>query len=326
MKNIPYELIARYLAGECNDDEKRQVLEWSRQNPDLMDEFTKMWEQIPSEEFNPDTEQALQKVNSRIDAPKANKSKRLFLLVGGIAAAAIIFILINTLGIFTQNESDNLGGGSLLALSTGISETTEYQLSDGSKVWLNQSSTIRYPESFTGNTREIYLEGEAFFDIAPNARKPFIIHANGTQTRVVGTSFGIKALKNGSEIVVTVSTGIINFSTEGKSEHIELRQGEQGMCNREEKKLAKSENPDPNYLAWKTKVLVFKQASLTEVAEVIESVYHTPVSVDKNIADLRITSTFDQLSLDEVTEIIGLTLGVNIENNDNKISITGSKE
>ncbi|MDL2302921.1 FecR domain-containing protein [Dysgonomonas sp. OttesenSCG-928-D17] len=329
MKNIPYELIARYLAGECSDDEIQQVLEWSRQHPDLMDEFVSMWQQIPSDEFSPDVEQALQEVNQRIDTTTTKKKPKLFyMLAGSVAAAALIFILVNIIGSLPQSTTDGLKNdtGSLLALATGLNETTECELSDGSKVWLNQSSAIRYPETFSGNTREIYPEGEAFFDIAPDAKKPFIIHANNTQTRVVGTSFGIRAVAESNEVIVTVSTGIINFSTEGKSDHVELRQGEQGICKPEEQKLEKNTNPDPNYLAWKTKVMVFKQSTLAEVARVIEDVYHTPVTVDSAIADLEITSTFDQLSLDEVTQIIGLTLGVNIESGEKGININRSKE
>lgn len=316
MENIPYELIARYLAGECNDDEKQQVLEWSKQHPDLMDEFVSLWEQIPTNEFTPDVEQALQKVNSCIDTAKKTGSKKRYMLIGVVAAAvAVILILINVVRTPPQGISDNLGRESLLTLSTDIREAKECLLPDGSKVWLNQSSEIKYPETFTGDTREIYLEGEAFFEIAPNADKPFIIHANNTQTRVVGTSFGIRANKESEEVIVTVSTGIVNLQAEGKSEHIQLRHGEQGICNIDEKKLEKNTNPDLNYLAWKTKVLIFKQSSLTEVAKVIEDVYQTPVSVNSSVAGLHLTSTFDQLSLDEILQIIEITLGIKAEHN-----------
>ena len=236
--------------------------------------------------------------------------------IGSVAAIAAIFILINITGILPPHTPGNSGESALLTLHTNIGETTELRLPDGSKVWLNQSSNVRYPETFTGNTREIYLEGEAFFDIAPNADKPFIIHAGNTQTRVVGTSFGIRAVKESDEVTVTVSTGIINFSAEGKPDHIELRQGEQGICNTEKQILEKNANADPNYLAWKTKVLVFKQSTLTEVAKVIENVYHIPVSVDGTVANLEITSTFDQHGVDEIMQIIELTLGVKIENGD----------
>lgn len=316
MENIPYELIARYLAGECNDDEKQQVLEWSKQHPDLMAEFVSLWKQIPTNEFTPDVEVALQKVNSRLNTVKKSGSRKRYLFIGIAAAAvAVIFVLINIVRTPSQGIFDNLGSESLLTLSTEIRETKECLLPDGSKIWLNQSSEIKYPETFTGNTREIYLEGEAFFEIAPNADKPFIIHANNTQTRVVGTSFGIRANKESEEVIVTVSTGIVNLLAEGKSEHIQLRHGEQGICNIDEKKLEKNTNPDLNYLAWKTKVLVFKQSSLTEVAKVLGDVYQISVSADSSVAGLHLTSTFDQLSLDEILQIIEITLGIKAEHN-----------
>lgn len=315
MENIPYELIARYLAGECSDDEKQQVLEWGKQHPGLMDEFVSLWKQIPANEFIPDVELALQKVNSRLNTVKKSGSKKRYLFIG-IAAAAVaaIFILMNIVMTPSGDMPEDLGDGLLLTLSTDIKETKECLLPDGSKVWLNQSSEIRYPEVFTGDTREIYLQGEAFFDIAADADKPFIIHASNTQTRVVGTSFGIRANKESEEVIVTVSTGIVNLLAEGKSEHIQLRHGEQGICNTGEKKLEKNTNPDLNYLAWKTKVLVFKQSSLAEVAKVLEDVYYVPVSVDDSVAGLHLTSTFDQLSLNEIVQIIEITLGVRAEN------------
>jgi len=320
--NIPYELIARYLAGECNNDEKQQVQQWASEHPDLMDEHTKLWQHVPNEEFNPDVEHALKKVNQRIDSKKKNTPQRLYLIVGS-AAAAVILLLISVIGIqYWEASNDITTSSTLLALETGINETIEYELPDGSKVWLNQTSVVRYPEAFTGDTREIHLEGEAFFDISPDANKPFIIHANNTQTRVVGTSFGIRAVKGEEEVVVTVSTGIINLSTEGKTEHIELRKGEQGICLPKQQVLEKNANPDPNLLAWKTKILIFKQSTLTEVAKVIENTYHTPVTVDPSIAGLQLTSTFEQRSLDEVMKIIELSLQVQAEASSSGILLT----
>lgn len=321
MENIPYELIARYLAGECNDDEKQQVLEWIRKHPDIMDEFSKIWEQDTSKEFSPDVEQALQNVNQRIDTTKGRSKRMLLYMTGAVAAiAAVVVILISIVAPQNQEPPRNiLVNSPLLTLNTEVNETREYQLPDGSKIWLNQSSSLKYPESFANDSREVYLEGEAFFDIAPNKEKPFIIHANNTQTRVVGTSFGIRAVKDADEVVVTVSTGIVNLSAEGKTGHIELKQGEQGLCKPEEKKLEKNNNPDPNLLAWKTKVLIFKQSPLTEVARIIEDAYHIPVTVDSSVAGLQITSTFDQRSLEEITQIIEITLQIKVEKSENGI-------
>ncbi len=324
MENIPYELIARYLAGECNDDEKQQVREWIEKHPETMDELSRIWQQIPSDEFTPNVELALQKVSHRIEEKKKVRSKRILMTIGSVAVAAVaaIMILISVIGDKSKETSLSSVTGSLLALATDEKETIEFNLPDGSKVWLNQSSVLRYPQEFAKETREVYLEGEAFFDISPNAEKPFIIHANNTQTRVVGTSFGVRAIKNESEVVVTVSTGIINFSTEGKSSHIELKPGEQGVCNPKQQILEKNINPDPNILAWKTKVLVFKQSQLTEVARVIEDVYQTPIAVDKSVAELQITSTFDQLSLEQIIRIIEITLQVKAEVNENGFLLT----
>lgn len=308
MENIPYELIARYFAGECSEDEELQVREWGWQHPDLMDEFSDIWQQVPSEEFTPDIEHALQQVSGRISIKKKSSSKRLFLL---ISSAAAVILLLCIVGIrYWSSTNDNPFSENLLTLHTEIKETLEYTLPDGSKVWLNHSSTLRYPKEFAANLREIYLEGEAFFDVSPDRDRPFIIYANNTLTRVVGTSFGIKATKGADDVVVTVATGIINLSTQGSSDFIELRQGEQGFCEPKENLLVKNAEPDPNLLAWKTKTLIFRQTPLADVAAIIADVYHTPVMVDNSIKDLKLTSTFEQLELDEIIQIIEMTLQI----------------
>ena len=320
MKDIPYELIARYLAGECNDEEKQQVQEWSRQHPDEMAGLTGIWQQTPDSTFNPDVEQALQKVHGRMDSKKMRRARRILMIV---SSAAAVVLLLSIIGIRNWKTSgDEPPVPLLLAIQTGAGETGEYILPDGSRVWLNRSSSVRYPGTFAGDMREVYLEGEAFFDITPNAGQPFIIHANHTQTRVVGTSFGIRAIKGMDEVIVTVSTGVVNLSAEGEAGQIEIRQGEQGVCNPEQQKLEHHTDPDPNSLAWKTRLLVFKQTPLSQVVQVIENTYHTRILADSSVAGLSLTSTFDQLSLDEVLQIIGITLQVQVETKGEEILLT----
>lgn len=364
MDHIPYELIARYLAGECTDSEKQQIRAWSEKHPQLMEEYTSIWQKtISPAGFNPDVEHALRKVNARIDekektdgrqqmldstqkvdtkqqtdAPQKKKktdaqqpkmdtqqkkirSKRLYLFAACAAAAVLVFI-----SIITIRMSDSSGlpynTDTLLALTTGTAETREYTLPDGSTISLNQSSTLRYPEVFTGDTREVYLEGEAFFDITPDAAKPFIIHANNTITRVVGTSFGVRAVKGEEKVVVTVATGIINLSAEGKKEYVEVKQGEQGFCLPKENVTEKYAQPDPNLLAWKTKILVFKQSPMSEVVKVIENTYHTPIHIDESISGLQLTSTLDKRSLEDIIQIIEMTLSIQSEQTENGILLT----
>lgn len=291
---------------------------------DHIEEYIKTWQEDSTTRFNPDVEAALQKVNRRIDEQKKKKQLKRLYLLGACSAAAAVIVFISIFAIRFPDPVKVSIEDTLAQLSTGAAQTLEYTLADGSRIWLNQSSQLSYPETFDGDTREVYLVGEAFFDIAPDAEKPFIIHANGTQTRVVGTSFGIRAINDNKEVVVTVASGIVNLSAEGKADYIKLTQGEQGICAPKEQKLEKNANPDPNLLAWKTKVLVFKQSPLSEVAKVIENTYHTPISVDSSIAGLELTSTFEQRSLEDIIQIIEMSLQVQGEKTDNGISLGGS--
>ena len=91
----------------------------------------------------------------------------------------------------------------------GVKSTIE--LADGSKIWLNADSKVQYPALFNGSTREVYLNGEAFFDIAKNPSKPFIIHLSNGTVRVLGTSFNIKAYDNEPVVETSVATGKVAF-------------------------------------------------------------------------------------------------------------------
>ena len=291
------EKMARYYAGECNEEEMQQLLEECIENYGFLDECKK-------DAFTPDVELALKKVHRRMSQ---KKTKRLYLC---IAAAVAILFLFSIIGIQYVEMGKEYVTETQFALKTGIGETLDYELPDGSKVSLNQGSSLRYPEVFAENTREVYLDGEAFFDVAPDAAKPFIIHANQTRTEVVGTSFGIKALENTNAVVVTVSTGTVSLTGEGMSGHIELNKGEQGFCILDKKVLEKNADPDLNLLAWKTKILTFKQTPLAEVANVIKNAYQTVVDVDPSVSGLQLTATFEKRSLEEVMQIIEKTLQI----------------
>lgn len=310
MEKIPYELIARYFAGECNAEEIQQIEEWGSVYPEKMAEFSAIWKETVVPDFVPDVELALQKITKRIETHKKKSSKAHFLYIGSLAAAVIAISLLVT-NIFDFNKQNQFpDSATLLTLNTGLDQSIEYELADGSKVWLNHSSSLSYPETFEGEQRVVYLEGEAFFDIAPNKDKPFIIYANGTETKVVGTSFGIKALPGGADVVVTVMSGIIDFSDVKDSNAIRLTVGEQAICIPKQAILEKNTNPDPNALAWKTKLINFQDTPLFEVARVITAAYNTSVETDSSISNLTISGTFNQLSLQELMQIIEITLQV----------------
>ncbi|MCG8320892.1 MAG: FecR family protein [Cytophagales bacterium] len=133
-----------------------------------------------------------------------------------------------------------------------------YMLPDKSRVWLNKNTRISYPPDFGDSVRSIWLTGEAFFEIQEDRDKPFIISANGSETRVVGTAFNLKAYEK-EDPVLTVVNGKVEFSGDkSRKEKLVLIKGERGTFNRKRGRLIKEKNEEDHFLDWKH-ILVYRK-------------------------------------------------------------------
>ena len=133
-----------------------------------------------------------------------------------------------------------------------------YILPDKSRVWLNKNSVVSYLPDFGDSVRKVQLHGEAFFEIQPDPERPFIISANGSETRVIGTAFNLRAYEK-DDPVVTVVSGKVAFSNENSvEEKLVLIKGEKATLHKQGGKLVKEKNDDRHFLDWKH-ILVYKK-------------------------------------------------------------------
>lgn len=137
------------------------------------------------------------------------------------------------------------------------------QLADGSRVWLNSATTMRYPTAFTGKKREVYIEGEAFFEVMKDAAHPFIVHAKEAEVKVLGTEFNISAYPDDAELVTTLKSGKVQMCC-GKSK-IELQPGHQAVWQRQEASVYTKEVDVSLYTAWMRGVFEFENLSLGRI-------------------------------------------------------------
>lgn len=147
-------------------------------------------------------------------------------------------------------------------------------LSDGTRVWLNSESELEFPVLFGRDERVVKLEGEAFFEVTPDAARPFIVQMSGVRTRVLGTSFNIKAYANESGVTTTLFTGKVDVAslvdTTGK---VVLSPGKQADWNQQTGKLSVSEANLDNVIAWKEGMFVFNKENIEVVTRQIERWY-----------------------------------------------------
>lgn len=229
-------------------------------------------------------------------------------------AAAILIaavLLVSGYEVFYNPSATEV----MLELTTANKVLNTFTLPDGTLVTLNSDTKVFYPKKFGRKTREISIEGEAFFEVKPNKNKPFIIHAGKAQIKVVGTSFSVSAYPETKLVEVIVQTGkvqVMNKMAETlQTEELILTPGDKGTLVYESKTLQKTTNQDPNFLAWKTHNLIFKATSLREVIDNLEKVYKVNISLaDPKLNELLLTAQFNNYPLDFILKVIETTFKI----------------
>jgi len=228
-------------------------------------------------------------------------------------AASVVFLVGIGLIIFFINNNQK---PSKEIVFQSFQQVMNDTLSDASVVTLNKNSTLTYPEKFVGKSRLVTLKGEAFFKVAPNRKKPFIIAVNDLQVKVVGTSFNIKETKGKTEIVV--ETGIVQVTKKGKT--VELIAGEKLNVSKENENLVKETIKDKLYNYYRTKEFICEETPLWKLVEILNEAYNANISIaNSSIRTLPITTTFFNESLDQVLLIISETLNITVIKKENSI-------
>lgn len=229
-------------------------------------------------------------------------------------AAAMLFaamLLVSGYEVFFNSP----GSLTMLEISSTNQVLKTVTLSDGTLVSLNSDTKLRYPKKFAGKTREVSIEGEAFFEVKPNKYKPFIIHAGKAQIKVLGTSFNVSAYPQTKLVEVIVETGrvqVLNQMMEQvKTNELILTPGEKGTLVYSNRSMIKTTNQNPNFLAWKTRNLIFKATSLSEVIGDLENVYKVNIRLaDPKLNGLLLTAQFNNYSLDFILKVIETTFQI----------------
>lgn len=327
---IPYELFIKFLNNELNEDEDITLKSWLKANPDhpaILDEYKHTWDLMDKVKdvanINLDKEWARQKnsitsmENDDIYSSESqgNQFQWNFLKVAAVflvlivSAVTIYYVLPN----FTQEKI------------ASQAEIRKLFLPDGSEVTLNTNSKIKYPTTFDQNERSVFVEGEAYFNVVHNPDVPFRISTENANIEVLGTSFNVTAYKLQENIEVVVSDGIVALSSKDNPENkIILEKGVRGILDPSNNYLIKKVNSDKNYLAWKTRRIVFNNDSLSLVLKTLEKVYDRNIKLqDQRLGQCTLTVTFENQSLESVLNVIESTLNIEWMEEKDGITVTG---
>ena len=265
-------------------------------------------------------EQAWKEVELRIGKERESEntkvrkfiSNRLYRMAAAILVGALL--LVSGYEFFYRPASS----ASMVQVVATNQVLNTVALPDGTLVSLNSDTKISYPKKFSGKTREVSIEGEAFFEVKPDKNKPFIIHAGKAQIRVLGTSFSVSAYPATKQVEVIVQTGkvqVVNKTSEKQQPNeLILTSGDKGTLVFASNTMQKTTNHDPNFIAWKTRNLTFKATSLHEVIENLQNVYKVNIRLaDPKLNELLLTAQFNDYPLDFILKVIENTFPIEVQ-------------
>jgi transmembrane sensor len=323
IENPGWEQLANYLAGESSSAEKEQVEAWAReseQNSRELERIRLLYKASDSyfEMTRFDTGAAWKKVQqntfNKVVHLKNNR-KKLYASFIRYAAILILAIFAGSAGYYLVTSLSDEKQQIVLADERTINEIT---LPDGTFVTLNSSSTLEYPRKFNSDIREVTITGEGFFDVQPDPDKPFVINAGNMQVKVLGTSFNVRAYPEAESVEVVVETGLVQVTArngEIQADHanLMLHPGEKAILYNLPGTIEKSFNTNPNYIAWKTRNLIFNKTPLKEVVQYLEDIYHIDIHLEDNeLQKLVLTAHFESKSHDFILNVIQLTFGLEL--------------
>lgn len=338
-RKIPWELIAKYLSGECSEEEIENLKQWiesSPKNKHIFNQFESVWRKYGNLhfDFKPNVEKALNKINDQlkyhqeefIPKEKLHFTYSHFMRYSKRIAAIFIFFL----GLYLlYSQLIVKDKQTLVEVIIPHEEKRSLTLDDSSKVWLNSSSRFEYPEKFQNDKREVFLEGEAFFEINQLPRKDFIINTIASVINVKGTSFNVRAKPGENNEIITVTEGEVSLSSKKlrNRQTIILEAGYEGINHKSQNLITKEKNDDLNYLAWKTGILEFNNTSLESVINVLQEIYEVSFEIgDKEILEYIFTGRFKNADLVTIIEAMALSMNLSINYSEDKCIIELSKE
>ncbi len=299
---------AAWLSGEKSSGDEAARLLISEEG-DIM----KKWNDLKYTDNDIiDVDKAWEKLNGRIEAEKPviqmplqrERARRSFFQTFARIAAMVIVVAGMGWLVFEVAAPDKM-----TVASSADERNIEVLLADGSKIYLNRDSKLTYPEEFGRNNRKVSLEGEAFFDIAPDASKPFIIDAGRATVRVLGTSFNVMTDNGHNEVEVLVASGKVLLTSADGEQSVTLDPEYVGKVSPESSSQAR--NTNINYLSWHTDMLVYDGERLEVVFEDLRRTFNIDITAgDPAINNYRLTSPFERQPHDTIIKLICTTFNL----------------
>jgi transmembrane sensor len=358
-QHIPWEKLARYFAGEMTGEELEVMKNWIESDPEIernVDSLKQIWEESEQLPYQLNVDDAWSTLESKMDksdktsdthfaetASERKESKKGITLhrfnksvkkaghTGQkIALVAASIMIILTAGYFSHHyylelqDKENQVEVAMEELMTRDGQRAVYTLNDGSRVTLHAGSRLEVPANFNRESRELHLEGEAYFEVTPDAENPFIVHSGDSYTRVLGTKFLVQAWPGNNKLAeVFVTEGKVAFGGKQEAESSSLQeviieQNEMAVLSADTEPVVQSISDLSWHLGWIEGRLVFENRQISEILPRLERWYAVDIqTASPSIDEIRLTAEIDYSQpMMEVLTGIALSLDLEIERKD----------
>lgn len=272
------ERLEEELSGTISPEDKQALEAWKEEtssNLRFYEAFTRphLTPQIDvlGEEMR---DSILSEVNRRIEAA----SRRILWLRIAVVAASIALLLAGT-HFLSYREGYRRVNSQQVRLSNPLGMQSSVVLSDGTRVVLNAGTTLAYPSAFVSGNREVEICGEAFFEVAPDKKRPFIVTAEHLKIRVMGTKFNVKAYKEENAIEVTLTEGKVGVGLGKTSEWIYLSPRQQVSFDKSLRRFSRKLVDPHYYTAWKEDKFYFESVTFQEIATRLERRFNVRIDI-----------------------------------------------
>lgn len=303
--------IIEFLTGNADLERKAKILGWINSSDENREEYFRLKNLIALTGKTVVTKQKSEKelvqLLRKISGNKKAKIRQLLFNVSKYAAAIIITLIVARFVIPSsfQRQADNMW----FEISTPSGQTAQMVLPDGTHVWMNSLTNLKYPTDFSTNNREVQISGEAFFNVTHDQSSPFLVKTNKYSIKVLGTSFNVSAYPNDLISKTTLVDGKIVLLNADDKEIKTLTPGQLFAYNTSDMSFEISRVSTDYYTSWKDGYFAFDREKLESIAAKLERIYAVKINIpDDKIRNISFTGTImKNKPLEQILRIIELT-------------------
>ena len=307
------ETLYKFFDGKASREEKEAVRIWLESSPENEQELFKEREFFDAMILSGSTKVA--------GMEKKSRPFYRTVLLEAIKIAAVFAITVASGTYFYKSEICKIGEA-MNTITVPAGQRANLTLPDGTNVWLNARSEMRYPAVFTGNKREITLDGEAYFEVAADPDRLFVVEGGGVVVKVHGTVFNMKAREKQDHVDVSLLSGLVVVENHGVSRS--LNPGETAVCKKSVPSIEKKTTDVSISCLWAKESLRFEKKTIYELTGYLSEWYGMDIRLDPSLpTDQAYTFTITHESLEEVLCLIAKITPIEyVFDEDNTVRIT----